>query len=191
MEVPEEEPVLLRRIARPLFASWFVSQGVDALRHPAAHAQVVRDGVDGLRGRVPASARRRAPGPLGRALAGEISDKELATLAQAHGAAMVVAGAMLAVGRAPRAAALALAGLTLPVVAVNLPVGRSGTLTKDERRERSERFVRALSFTGGAVLAGVDLEGRPGVAWRVQHARTDRAALKAARAAEAARHTTD
>jgi hypothetical protein len=27
--------MLLRRIARPLFASWFLSEGVDALRRPA------------------------------------------------------------------------------------------------------------------------------------------------------------
>lgn len=100
---------------------------------------------------------------------------------------MLVAGAMLAVGRAPRTAALALAGLTVPLVLVNLPVGGRG-LTAEEKKERTARLVRALSFTGGAVIAGVDLEGRPGVSWRVQHARTDRAALKAARAAEAAKH---
>lgn len=180
--------MLLRRIARPLFASWFVSQGLDALRHPAAHAQVVRDGLDGLRSRVPSAALGSAPAPVTKALDGELSDKQLATLTQAHGAAMVVAGALLSVGRAPRTAALALAGLTVPLVLVNLPVGRRGALTADEKKARTERLVRALSFTGGAVLAAVDLEGRPGVSWRVQHARADRAALKEARATEAAKH---
>ena len=183
--------MLLRRIARPLFASWFVSQGLDALRHPAAHAKVMRDGLDGLRGRVPQAARSSAPAPVAHALDGDLSDKQLATLAQAHGAAMLVAGAMLAVGRAPRTAALALAGLTLPLVLVDLPVGRRGALTAEERKARQERLVRALSFTGGAVLAGIDLEGRPGVSWRVQHAMVDRAAVKAARAAEAAKHVDD
>jgi len=180
--------VLLRRVARPLFASWFVSQGLDALRHPAGHVQVVRDGLDGLSARVPAPARASVPAPVAHALAGDLSDKQLATLAQAHGAAMLVAGAMLAVGRAPRAAALTLAGLTVPLVLVNLPAGRRSALTAEEKKARKERFVRAVSFTGGAVLAGVDLEGRPGVSWRVQHARSDRAALKEARAAEAAKH---
>ncbi|MBO3087793.1 DoxX family membrane protein [Cellulomonas dongxiuzhuiae] len=179
--------MLLRRLARPLFASWFVSQGLDALRHPGAHAQVVRDGLDGVRARVPLSARSSAPGPVAKALTGGFSDKQLATATQAHGAAMLVAGAMLAVGRAPRTAALALAGLTVPLVLVNLPVGRDA-LTPEEKKARSERLVRALSFAGGAVLVGVDLEGRPGVSWRVQHARADRAALKAARATEAAKH---
>ncbi len=183
--------MLLRRIARPLFASWFVSQGLDALRHPAAHAQVVRDGIDGLRTRVPATARDKAPAALGTALDGDLSDRQLATLTQAHGAAMVVAGALLALGRAPRTASLALAGLTVPLVLVNLPVGRRGALGAEEKKARTERLVRALSFTGGAVLAGVDLEGRPGVTWRVQHARADRAALKEARATEAARHVDD
>ena len=180
--------MLLRRVARPLFASWFVTQGLDALRHPGTHAQVVRDGLDGLRTRVPASARSSAPAPVARVLDGGLDDKQLATLAQAHGAAMLVAGAMLAVGRPPRTAALALAGLTVPLVLVNLPTGRKDAGTPAERAERKERLVRALSFAGGAVLAGIDLEGRPGVSWRVQHARADRAALKAARAAEAAKH---
>lgn len=183
--------MLLRRVARPLFASWFVSQGLDALRHPAAHAQVVRDGLDGLGTRLPASARRAVPAPVGDVLAGDASDKQLATLTQVHGAAMLVAGALLAVGRAPRTAALALAGLTVPVVLVNLPLGGRGRLTAEERAERRERLVRALAFTGGALLAGVDLEGRPGMSWRVQHARDDRRAVKAARAAEAAKHVDD
>lgn len=181
--------MLLRRLARPLFASWFVSQGLDALRHPAAHTQVVRDGLDGLRTRLPAATRAAAPAPVASALDGTIGDKQLATLTQAHGAAMVVAGALLAVGRAPRTAALALAALTVPLVAVNLPLGRRGSLTPTEKKARTERLVRALSFAGGAVLVGVDLEGRPGVSWRVRHARSDRAAIKAARAAEAAKHT--
>lgn len=180
--------MLLRRLARPLFASWFVSQGLDALRHPAAHTQVVRDGLDGLRTRVPASARRAAPAPVAAALDGTIGDTQLAAFTRAHGAAMLVAGALLAVGRAPRTAALALAGLTVPLVVVNLPLGKKGALTPEERKARTERLVRALSFAGGAVLVGVDLEGRPGVSWRVQHARVDRAAIRAARAAEAAKH---
>lgn len=180
--------MLLRRLARPLFASWFASQGLDALRHPGTHAQVVRDGLDGVRARVPASALASAPTPLARLLDGGIGDKQLTTLTQAHGAAVLVAAGMLAVGRAPRTAALALAGLTVPLVLVNLPVGRRGSLTAAEKKARTERLVRALSFAGGAVLVGVDLEGRPGVTWRVQHARADRAALRAARAAEAAKH---
>ena len=57
---------------------------------------------------------------------------------------------------------------------VNLPRKR-GTEGKLERRARRERFIRALAFTAGAVLAAADHEGRPGMAWRVHKARLDRA----------------
>lgn len=172
--------MLLRRVARPLFASWFVSQGVDALRHPAGHVEVARTALERVRSAVPAAALRAAPAPVSRAVAGTSTDAQLRTLVQAHGAAVLVAGVMLAVGRAPRTAALALAGLTVPLVLADLPVGGRG-LSPQQRAARRDRFVRALSSVGGAVIAGVDLEGRPGVSWRLEHARADRAALRAAR----------
>ncbi|NMM30151.1 MAG: DoxX family protein, partial [Cellulomonas sp.] len=48
-------------------------------------------------------------------------------------------------------------------------------LDNEARRERRERLVRAVAFTGGALLAGADYEGRPGVAWRVAKAREEHA----------------
>ena len=45
-----------RRIARPLFASWFLSEGVDALRRPAAHVAVARGAVERLDATVPRGA---------------------------------------------------------------------------------------------------------------------------------------
>ncbi|MFS0703316.1 DoxX family protein [Cellulomonas sp. 179-A 9B4 NHS] len=179
--------MLLRRAARPMLATWFVSQGLDALRHPQGHARIVRDALDGLRSRVPDQTRAGLPGPVGDAIEGRVSDEQLATVARAHGAALVVAAAALAVGRAPRTAGLVLAGLTLPVVVVNLPLGRKRS--EQEERERTERLIRAVGFTGGALLVGADLEGRPGVGWRVHHAREDRAAVRAARAKWVAKHT--
>lgn len=173
--------MLLRRVARPLFASWFVSQGADALRHPAGHVEIARTALERVRSAVPAAALRAAPAPVSRAVAGTSTDAQLRTLVQAHGAAVLVAGVMLAVGRAPRTAALALAGLTVPLVLADLPVGGGRGLSSQQRAARRDRFVRALSSLGGAVIAGVDLEGRPGASWRLEHARADRAALRAAR----------
>ncbi|WP_309134352.1 DoxX family protein [Cellulomonas sp.] len=179
--------MLLRRAARPMFATWFVSQGLDALRHPQGHARIVRDALDGLRTRLPEDAGTRVGGPVGDALEGRVSEEQLATVARVHGAALVVAAASLAVGRAPRTASLTLAALTLPIVLVNLPLGRKRS--EQEERERTERLIRAVGFTGGALLAGADLEGRPGVGWRLQHARADRAHLRQARARWATRHS--
>ena len=45
--------MLLRRLARPLFASWFVTEGLDVVRHPAAHAADARGALTTLRARLP------------------------------------------------------------------------------------------------------------------------------------------
>ena len=108
--------MLLRRLARPLFASWFVTEGLDVVRHPAAHAADARGALTALRARLPESARQ---GPAGQALGYELSDRQLTTLVQVHGVALAGAGALLAVGKAPRTAALALAVLTAPLVVLN------------------------------------------------------------------------
>jgi len=148
--------MLVRRLARPMLASWYVHDGLDALRTPAGHVATARPVAD----RVTAAAGRP---PL--------SDRTLAWAVRAHGAATVLAGAGLALGRAPRTSAAALAALTLPLVVAQQPWTSRRTLDRD----RVGPFVHALGGLGAAVLAAVDLEGRPGVAWRVDRARRDRA----------------
>uniref|UniRef100_UPI001E5AE1A8 DoxX family membrane protein n=1 Tax=Cellulomonas sp. HZM TaxID=1454010 RepID=UPI001E5AE1A8 len=158
----EGVPVLLRRIARPMFASWFVGQGLDAVRHPAAHAADARGAIDLVRRRT--------------SLDVSVSDRTLTTAVQAHGVAVAAAGVLLAVGKAPRTAALALAALTAPLVVVNLPDKAADEGSVELRRARRERLVRSVAFVGGALIAGVDLEGRPGMGWRISHARAQHAA---------------
>jgi uncharacterized membrane protein YphA (DoxX/SURF4 family) len=169
--------VLLRRLARPLFASWFVSEGLAVVRHPATHAAEARGALTTLRARLPEPVRQ---GPAGQAIGYELSDRQLTTIVQAHGFALAGAGVLLAIGKAPRTAALALAALTAPLALVNLPGKRVKGEDPLVRHARRDRFIRALAFTGGALIAGVDLEGRPGISWRVQKARSDHAAAKAA-----------
>ncbi|WP_454049354.1 DoxX family protein [Cellulomonas sp. Marseille-Q8402] len=174
--------MLLRRIARPLFASWFLSEGVDALRRPAAHVAVARGAVDRLTSSVPS-------GALGGALDAyrHPSDAQLTTVVRAHGAATALAALLLATGRAPRAAALALAALTLPLAAADAPASRKerAHLSEQDKKERKARFLRGLSMSGGALIAAADTAGRPGVRWRVEHARATRAATAKAAAAAA------
>lgn len=160
--------VLLRPIARPLFASWFVVEGVDAVRHPARHAAAAREGVDALRERA------------GEKLAGldidsSLTDRQLAMVVRAHGAATTVAAGFLALGKAPRTAGAALAALTVPLVVADLPTGR----VRDEAdAARRRRFWTSLSALGGALLAAGDLAGRPSMAYRVQAAREARATTR-------------
>lgn len=162
--------MLLRRIARPLFASWFVSEGYDAARRTEMHAERARAGVENVLRLVPR-------GVLGGALDRyrQPTRAQLVTLVRVHGAATAVAGVLLAAGKAPRTAALALAALTAPVILASLPLRERPALDTEARRERRDRLVRAVAFTGGALLAGADYEGRPGVAWRVAKAREEHA----------------
>jgi uncharacterized membrane protein YphA (DoxX/SURF4 family) len=155
--------VLLRRVARPLFATWFVAEGVDVVRHPAPHAEQLRSTL----ARVPA-------GLLPPSLDVVPSDARLRALARAHGAALAVAGLLVVGGKAPRTAALALAALTAPLVVANLP-DRKADRDREHRRARRDRLVQAVTFTGAALLVAADREGRPGLAWRVEQARAARA----------------
>lgn len=148
--------MLVRRLARPMLASWYVHDGLDAVRTPAPHVAVARPVAD------------RVTSALGRA---PLPDRTLAWAVRAHGAATVLAGAGLALGRAPRSSAAALAFLTLPLVVAQQPFTSRRTVD----HERVTPFIHALGGLGAAVLTAVDLEGRPGVAWRVDKARRDRA----------------
>jgi uncharacterized membrane protein YphA (DoxX/SURF4 family) len=140
--------MLLRRLARPLLAVPFVYDGLSAALRPTEHTDAARQGADTV-------TRTLGLDPL--------DDTQVSLLVRAHGAATVVAGLLLAVGRAPRTAALTLAALTAPLAVVNQPFTAKG----DERKERTAKFVRNLGSVGAAVIAGIDLEGRPGVTYRI------------------------
>lgn len=149
--------MLVRRLARPMLASWYIHDGLDAVRAPAPHVAVARPLADRV-----TSALDRRPLP----------QRTLTLAVRAHGAATIVAGLGLALGRAPRSSAAALAALSLPLAIAQQPMTSPRTLD----RSRLTPFVHALGGLGAAILTSVDLEGRPGVSWRVDKARRDRVA---------------
>ncbi|PTU54420.1 DoxX family protein [Sphaerisporangium cinnabarinum] len=155
--------MLLRHLARPMLASWFVYDGVQAALKPAEHVRAARAGVELVEKRVGIEA------PL--------SERQVTTLVRAHGAATAVAGLCLAVGKAPRTAALTLAALTVPLAVVNQPF----TGGEAARTERTRKFVANVGAIGAALIAGADYEGRPGVQWRLERARHDLALAKQAK----------
>ena len=148
--------MMLRRIARPMLATWFVTEGSAAVRGSAAHLEPARAGADVLVERFGIT---------------RPTDEQLRTIVKAHGAATIGAGAALAIGKAPRLAALVLAALTLPSAVANVLASRRGGVSATAKSERRERAVRAVSFTGAALIAAADREGRPGLAWKVSRAR--------------------
>ncbi|MEU3739953.1 MULTISPECIES: DoxX family membrane protein [unclassified Streptomyces] len=137
---------VLRKCARPLLASVFLSGGLSTLRDPK---------------RVAAAAEPVAV-PLGSRIPRLTEDPE--RLVRINGAVQVGAGVMLATGRLPRAAALALAGSLVPTTLA----GHAWWKEEDPERRAAQRtqFIKNLSLLGGLLLAAADTHGKPSVAYR-------------------------
>jgi uncharacterized membrane protein YphA (DoxX/SURF4 family) len=136
---------LVRRVARPMLAAIFVVQGLDQLRHPSEKAARVKRFAEQLE-------------PLGLP-----NDPEL--LVRANGAAMMAGGALFAAGRMPRIAALVLAGSMVPTTYV----GHAFWAETDPAAKKAQRiqFLKNVGLLGGLLIAAVDTEGRPGLAYRM------------------------
>jgi uncharacterized membrane protein YphA (DoxX/SURF4 family) len=150
-----------------LLAAIFVVQGLEQLRHPSA-----------LRAKVAPFAEQLAP-------LGLPNDPEL--LVRANGATMVGGGALLATGRVPRLASLALVAALVPTTYVGHPFWTE----TDPAVKRTQRinFLKNLGLMGGLLLASVDTEGKPGLVYRAGLA-SNSAKRAAKRAKREARHAT-
>jgi putative oxidoreductase len=149
----------IRLIARPMLASMFVMGGIDALTHAAGKVPKAEKVTE----RVPTLAEKIAPGlPV---------PTDPATLIRINGGVQVLAGLALATGRAPRTSALVLAATLAPTTYAGHPFWEE----KDKGARAAQRiqFFKNISMMGGLLLAGVDTEGRPGVAWRARRAARD------------------
>ncbi len=161
---------VVRRIARPLLASMFVVDGVDQLKHPSARSDAARPVVE-----------RIAP------VLGLPEDTEL--LVRANGVVMVCAGTMLALGRFPRVSAGVLAASLVPTTVAAHPYWREEDPAA--RAEQRGHLLKNLGLLGGLLLAAVDTEGRPGLAYRAHLAgeSVQRAARTTRREARHLAHT--
>lgn len=143
--------MLARRIARPLLAGIFVSDGFAQLRDPKPF---LRTADPGAAQTVPA-----LPIPL---------PSDPAQLVRIDGAVKLGAGSMLALGRLPRLAAVALIGSLVPTT---LAAHRFWAEPSPVRRnEQQVQFLKNLGLLGGLLLAAVDTEGRPSLGWRARRA---------------------
>jgi uncharacterized membrane protein YphA (DoxX/SURF4 family) len=96
-------------------------------------------------------------------------DPEL--MVRANGATMVAAGSMLALGKFPRVAAVALAAALIPTTYT----AHAFWTIKDPglRAQQKSHFVKNVGLLGGVLLAAVDTAGKPGLAYRTKAARAD------------------
>lgn len=147
--------MIVRRLARPMLASIFIAGGIDALRKPASKANAAQPVLDQAVQALPASVTDRLP-----------SNPE--TLIQINAAVQIGAGALFALGKAPRLSALALAGTLVPTTAV----GHDFWNVEDPaaRAQQRTQFIKNVSLLGGLLLAAVDTEGKPSLGWRGRRA---------------------
>lgn len=144
---------LVRRAARPLLASMFVVGGIDALRDPAPRV---------------AKAEKLAP-TIAR-LVPQLPD-DTQTLVRINGAAQVAGGFALGAGFFPRLAATGLAASLVPTtLAAHRFWEEQDPAT---RRNQRQHFIKNLGLLGGLLLAVVDTDGQPGLAWRARRAGDD------------------
>lgn len=149
----------IRLLARPMLASMFVVGGVNALRHPKGHAEMAAPVTDKI---VPAAQKVAPSAPI---------PTDATTLVRINGAAQVVAGLALATGRAPRLASTVLAASLVPTTAAGHRFWEESD--PGQRQNQQIHFLKNVSMLGGLLLAGVDTEGKPGVAWRARRAASD------------------
>lgn len=135
-----------------MLASIFISGGVDTLRNPAPRVAAAKDRINQVT-----------------EMFGLNIDAE--TVVMANGAAMVGAGALLATGRMPRVAASV---LTVSLAATTL-AGHAFWDKEDPQEKAAQRtqFLKNMGLLGGVLLATVDTEGKPGMAWRAKRAGKD------------------
>lgn len=146
--------MLVRRIARPLLAAAFVSQGVDTLLNPKSKIEETRPLLDKAQRVVPGAA---TIDPL--------------LVVRTEGAVKVGAGLMMACGKAPRLAATLLAIDLLPSTAAEHPFTSAGH--PDVRKNQRAQFLHNCALLGGLLLAMADTGGKPSLVWRAKHANKD------------------
>ncbi len=146
---------LVRLLARPMLSAMFLVGGYNSLRNPegpAQRAQPVLDRVKPMVDRVAANAPFELDHP---------------TLVRINGAVHVAAGLALATGRWPRLSASILAGTLVPTT-----FGGHRFWEEDDPGNRTNQmihFTKNVTMMGGLLLAAVDTEGRPSLAWRARN----------------------
>ena len=157
--------MLLRRFARPLLATAFVADGVDALVHPEPRTQAATALVQQGRQSLPDNLAGKLPSDPG-------------TVVRVTAITQVSAGVLLAFGKVPRLASLALAATVIPATVTE----QDFWAEKDPDRKAAKRtaFLKDVSLLGGLMIASADTGGKPSLGWRGRRAASDATAAVSA-----------
>ncbi len=156
--------MLVRRIARPLLASSFLYGGIDTLRNPQTRVPGAAPVVDSIT----RAADQQLPVQVPR---------DVEQWVRIDAGIKVGAGALLALGKFPRLASLALAGSIVPTTLAGHRFWEHED--PEERFGQLSNLLKNAGLLGGLLIAAVDTEGRPSVGYRAK-----RAARRAAESTE-------
>lgn len=147
----------IRMITRPLLASVFIVDAIDALRHPDAHVAKLSavDGViDKATDAVPSLPKNRR------------------SLVRLHAGITLGAGLLFALGKAPRTSATVLALAAAPAAIVANPVR-----TKAQRSQNLSALLGKAAAIAGLSFAATDRRGAPSLGWRFSNWQDQRAQI--------------
>ncbi|WP_459545736.1 DoxX family protein [Nocardia sp. X0981] len=147
--------MLIRRLARPLLASTFVVNGVETLMHPQSRVREASTLVEKGQESLPPNIASSLP-----------TDPD--TLVRITAAVQIAGGALLALGKAPRPAALALAATVVPATITE----QNFWAETDPERKAAKRtaFLKDMGLLGGLMIAAADTAGKPSLGWRGRRA---------------------
>ncbi|WP_405061069.1 DoxX family protein [Kribbella sp. NBC_01505] len=149
---------VVRALARPLLSVIFVVQGANSVRNPeplVSKAQPVTD-------RLVPVLKKAAPAQIGDRI-----PETTVNLIRLNGAAQVLGGLALATGKGRRLGATLLAATLVPTTLAGHAFWQEDD--KSAKAQQRIQFMKNLGLMGGLLLAAVDTEGKPGVAWRAGH----------------------
>jgi uncharacterized membrane protein YphA (DoxX/SURF4 family) len=148
---------LLRAGARTMLASYFIVNGVKAVRNPEPLVSAAEPVAD----RVVPLVKKYAPQQVA-----TVIPEDPVNLVRANGAAQILGGLALASGKGRRLGALLLAGSLAPSTLAKHPFW-SRTDPEERALDRSQ-FLKNVSLLGSVLLAAGDTEGKPSLAYRAQ-----------------------
>jgi uncharacterized membrane protein YphA (DoxX/SURF4 family) len=93
---------------------------------------------------------------------------DTATVVRIDGVVKLLAGVALSLGKAPRLAAAVLSASLVPTTLAAHSFWKIDD--KGDRALQKQEFFKNASMLGGLLLAVVDTQGRPSVAWRTRRA---------------------
>lgn len=147
---------IVRFVARPLLASSFIASGVDRLKNSANTAEQLRPVLERAGKTVPSAK------PV-------TSNAEM--VAKVVSGTQIGAGVLLGIGKLSRfAATLLVASSALNAVVEYRSADGS---SKEAKAQRRNQLLKNVSLIGAVLLAAVDTNGKPGLAWRAEHFASD------------------